>query len=396
MIDTAPAVVEPWPLDTDAPWRVLAWPDWRPGSSNLSWIFRELGAALAEMNACLCLRHDSEIDGPIDAAKARLEKVAGKLPSGVDLAVLLVEGPLSDEDWERLGAAVHAKISRSQSPSLPRRQRIDRVRALEIRTAADVPRLLAERPQITPLDRFQRSFADVPGWFQMPAICIWDSLLAFQSRSMVRGNFLEIGVWMGRSALLSTLHSSDDEECVFVDPLPMDEARAKLATIRDSGLHFLLTTSRRLLPEMLPASVPPSYRWIHIDGEHTGIAVEHDLALASSLLGERGIIVVDDFFSPAYPQIAFSVIDHLRAHPKSLMMFLCGFNKAYLCHPSDGRWLLEYVASELSDDLVARGVPPFTLFKTTDPLDLNCFGIDQRRMAGAFRGPDNGHDLLLY
>ncbi len=114
------------------------------------------------------------------------------------------------------------------------------------------------------------------------------------------------------------------------------------------------------------------------------------------MLGERGIIVVDDFFSPSYPQITFAVIDHLRTHPKSLMMFLCGFNKAYLCHPSDGRWLLQYVAEEMAKDLTARGVPPSTLFKTTDPLDLNCFGIGPRGPNDVFRGPDLAQDLLLY
>lgn len=253
-----------------------------------------------------------------------------------------------------------------------------------------------DRPAITPLEQFRRSFADVPGWFNEPDICIWDSLLTFQSRSMVRGNFLEIGVWMGRSALLSTLHSAKSEQCVFVDLTPTDEAKVRLESVRDSGLHFLHANSRDLVPEMLPASVPPSYRWIHIDGEHSGGAVAHDLALASSLLGERGIITVDDFFAPVYPQITFAVIDYIRAHPESLTMFLCGFSKGYLCRPSDSHWLLEYVATELSDDMVERGSPPFTLFKTADPLDLNCFGIDQRRSKDAFRGPDNNPTLLRY
>ena len=253
-----------------------------------------------------------------------------------------------------------------------------------------------DRPALAPLDHFRQSFADVQGWFNAPDICIWDSLLTFQSRSMVRGNFLEIGVWMGRSALLSTLHSSKGEQCVFVDLNPTDEARAKLESVRDSGLHFIHANSRNLVPERLPASVPPSYRWIHIDGEHTGAAVAHDLALAASLLGERGIITVDDFFSPVYPHITFAVIDYIRAHPDSLTMFLCGFDKGYLCHPSNSHWLLEYVATQLSDDMVARGSPPFTLFKTADPLELNCFGIDQQRAKDIFRGPDHDHTLMRY
>ena len=257
-------------------------------------------------------------------------------------------------------------------------------------------RLFTRRRAITPLDQFRRSFADVPGWFNEPDICIWDSLLTFQSRSMVRGNFLEIGVWMGRSALLSTLHSSESENCVFVDLTPKDEARTRLESLRDSGLHFLHANSRDLAPEMLPVSEGASYRWIHIDGEHTGTAVAHDLALASTLLGDRGIITVDDFFAPVYPQITFAVIDYIRSHPGSLTMFLCGFSKGYLCRPSDSRWLLEYVAMELSNDLVARGAPPFTLYKTGDPVDPNCFGIDQRRSKDGFRGPDNNPTLLRY
>jgi hypothetical protein len=61
-----------------------------------------------------------------------------------------------------------------------------------------------------------------------------------------------------------------------------------------------------------------------------------------------------------------------------------------------GRLLLEHVAKHVIDDLVERGVPPFTLFKTADPLDLNCFGLGPRGLSEAFRGPNWDDDLLLY
>ena len=38
------------------------------------------------------------------------------------------------------------------------------------------------------------------------------------------------------------------------------------------------------------------FRWIHIDGEHTAQAVSNDLAIAETLLSDRGILVLDDFF----------------------------------------------------------------------------------------------------
>jgi hypothetical protein len=96
MIDTAHAAAEPWPLATDAPWRVLAWPHWRAGG-DLKFILGDLGPELAAAHACLCLRHDPELDGPIDAARARLKKIAvRKLRRGVDLEMMFVDGTWGD------------------------------------------------------------------------------------------------------------------------------------------------------------------------------------------------------------------------------------------------------------------------------------------------------------
>jgi hypothetical protein len=393
-VDTE-SVIESWPLASDASWRVVAWPNWRTGG-DLSWIFREIGPALAKRNACLCLRHDPEIDGPLENAKARLDDVMRGDAVASRPRVAIINGITTEEGWSEIGESIDAKIGFRNSADSPRRAPIEGLRVVELRTGADAERLLTDKPVLKPLDQYRKLFADVPGWFRLPAISIWDSLLTLQSDADVTGNFLEIGVWMGRSALLSTLHSSESEQCVFVDPLRIEEAEARLRSVRESGLHFIQGTSRSISAPMLPGAGAPSYRWIHIDGEHSGTAVEHDVALASSILAPRGIIVIDDFFDAAYPQITFAVIEHLRAHPKSLMMFLCGYSKAYLCHPSDGRWLLKHVAEKLNDDMMERGAQPVTLFKTADPIDLNCFGIGPRVEGTAFRGPDWKTDLLEY
>lgn len=78
------------------------------------------------------------------------------------------------------------------------------------------------------------------------------------------------------------------------------------------------------------------------------------------------------------------------------MMFLCGFNKAYLCHPSDCPWLLRHCAEQMMSDLDERGASPMALFKTADPLDLNCFGIAPRRVNKPLRGPDWDNELIKY
>jgi hypothetical protein len=333
----------------------------------------------------------------LENARARIERILGNEKSaGTHPRVAIIDGEATDKGWEKVGELIDAKIGFRNSSESPRRAPIESLPVVEIRTRADVERLLTDRPVLKPLDRYRKLFADVSGWFRLPAISIWDSLLTLQHDDGVTGNFLEIGVWMGRSALLSTMHSSEDEECVFVDPLRVEETEARLRSVRKSGLHFIHGTSRTLSASMLPGGGAPNYRWIHIDGEHSGTAVEHDLSLASALLAPGGIIAVDDFFEAAYPQVTVAVIEHLRAHPKSLMMFLCGYSKAYLCQPSDGRWLLKHVAEKLNSDMEERGAQPVTLFKTADPIDLNCFGIGPRVEGAAYRGPDWGKELLNY
>src|SRR5687767_9964340 len=157
-------------------YRVFAWPDW--GSRDeVGWILREFGSALTEVGGCICLRHDSELDGPVQAAETRLAELRARHPA----ETMLIADPLTDPEWEVLAGTMDARISRNVWPNSPRQKRLDQMQVLELRTKADVPRLLAAEPQISPFDRFRSFFAGVPGWFQMPASAIWDSLLTAQS-----------------------------------------------------------------------------------------------------------------------------------------------------------------------------------------------------------------------
>jgi hypothetical protein len=76
-------------------------------------------------------------------------------------------------------------------------------------------------------DEYMKHFSDIEGWFQTPAIAIWDSLLSYQQERQISGNLLEIGVWKGKSAALAALHCQSDDACVFVDAMPLDEAKAR-------------------------------------------------------------------------------------------------------------------------------------------------------------------------
>src|SRR6266705_2303726 len=141
VISASPARLEAWPLVADAPWRVIAWPNWG-GDRDLLRIFREFGTVLAEKGACLCLRHDPATDGAVENARARLYHVAQRTGQAeLHPRIAIIDGTLSEADWEQIGALIDAKIPSVTWSKPARTARIDSLRAFELRTRADADRL---------------------------------------------------------------------------------------------------------------------------------------------------------------------------------------------------------------------------------------------------------------
>lgn len=234
--------------------------------------------------------------------------------------------------------------------------------------------------------RYKNEHSKLPGWFLDEAQAVWDCLLCFQGKKEIVGNMLEIGNWKGKSAACSALHAGQDETCVYVDRMILTELRDTIGSIRESNNLFLQVSSAVLpdLPQVM--QMGPTFRWIHIDGEHSGEAVRRDLEVANHLLSEKGIICVDDFPSCAYPQINFAVTEFLSKHP-SLTMIACGHNKGYICRQQSAIYYLTFIKNELHKEMCARGAS-VTIWKSGRPSDLNCFGITDRVEMFDYRGPD--------
>ncbi len=238
-------------------------------------------------------------------------------------------------------------------------------------------------------DQYMQHFSDVEGWFQAPAIAIWDSFLSYQQEQKISGNLLEIGVWKGKSAALAALHCGAEDACVFVDVLPLDEVKARISpVVPEATCHYLQEQSQLLARHPFVAQGTRGFRWIHVDGEHSGQSVMNDLEIADHLLSDRGMVVFDDFFSPAYPQVTQAVFQFLGTRPGRLALVLCGFNKGYLCRPKAAREYLQFVRASLYANMAERGCDQVTIWKTTEPGDMNAFGVTDRYLEFSYRGPD--------
>ncbi len=243
-------------------------------------------------------------------------------------------------------------------------------------------------PDLEPFHLYQSRYARTGGWFAEGAIVTWDALLAFQAERGQRGNVLEIGVLKGKSAALLAVRSDPSETVVLVDPALRREATDLVAEAHPVNNVLLRAKSQDIADNEEILAMHGRCRWIHIDGEHSGRAVRNDLAIAARLVAPDGIICLDDFFAPAYPQITESAFRFLDERKDDFRLFLTGFRKGYVCRRSAAPDYLRFVMERLPTECRRRGFTDFTLCKTTDPADMNCFGQTPRRNDADFKGPD--------
>ncbi|MBE9063830.1 class I SAM-dependent methyltransferase [cf. Phormidesmis sp. LEGE 11477] len=227
--------------------------------------------------------------------------------------------------------------------------------------------------EIQKLQEYQAAYASTPGWFNQTSIGIWDTLLSFQTKSKICGDLLEIGVWQGKSAFLQMLHTRSNESCVFIEPYLNEAAKTAIeSSNRVCRCEFYPIKSSDFVYTPRYATSDKTFRWLHIDGDHSAAAVLGDLELSNKLLGPDGIICVDDFFSLQHPQVTTAVLKYLADHTDELTLALCGFNKAYICRTSAYPLYLKFVEETLIDELAHRQLENLDLCKTSEISDLGC------------------------
>ncbi|MDQ0992668.1 class I SAM-dependent methyltransferase [Streptomyces sp. V3I7] len=163
---------------------------------------------------------------------------------------------------------------------------------------------------------------DVPGWFPVLDQVLFEWLLDRQESDGTTGDLLEVGVYMGKSAIFLGRHLEAGEHYTVCDlfegDAPDDANRAESAysyssltrrTFEENYLAF-----HEELPRVLqgPSSVvpgevkPDSCRFVHIDASHLYEHVHDDIAAAREALLPGGVVVLDDFRSEHTPGVSIA------------------------------------------------------------------------------------------
>jgi hypothetical protein len=183
----------------------------------------------------------------------------------------------------------------------------------------------------TTLGEYLAQFSEIPGWFTLESMAVWDFLLQLQVHMDVTGDFFEIGVYKGKSAVLGAHYLRPEEWCVLVDINPVHEAQAMIESFRSARNAFICAPSSDVGASAPVRARFGRCRWVHVDGEHSASGVANDLALAARLLNKEGIICVDDFFNFRYPQVTAATYRFLSGREPEFQLLFGGSNKGYIC-----------------------------------------------------------------
>lgn len=160
------------------------------------------------------------------------------------------------------------------------------------------------------------------------AVCC--GLMRIQSELGVKGPVAEVGAFEGRFFIALAKALRDDERALGIDVFEWPNAEvinrfeancARHGVPAEQRITWKADSNKMSPADLLTKLGGQSVRLIHVDGEHTQAALTKDLELATSVIGDGGVIVLDDMLHPGYPTLMVAVQAYLERHPE--MTVLC-------------------------------------------------------------------------
>ncbi len=168
-----------------------------------------------------------------------------------------------------------------------------------------------------------KTLDDVPGWFSWIDQQLFRWSLEHQETTRTPGDLLELGAYLGKSAILMGEYVRDGEPftvCDLFDSDSPDEAnqaelRRSYKTLTRAGFETNYLAFHDELPTIVQAPTaeigehvrPRSCRFVHVDASHLYEHVDADIEASAGLLRPEGILVCDDYRAHHTPGVAAAV-----------------------------------------------------------------------------------------
>jgi predicted O-methyltransferase YrrM len=177
-------------------------------------------------------------------------------------------------------------------------------------------------------DYLQNGYLSVVGMSSRFAAAIAARLMHIQKELGVGGAVAEIGTFEGRFFIALAHALAKGETAVGIDmfdwpnPEVIDRfhANCRKHGVPESVMVTLKADSRTMKAQTVLEAGKDRVRVFHIDGEHSRHALTRDLALATSVMADGGIIILDDMLHPGYPTLMVAMQEYLVSHPDMVVL----------------------------------------------------------------------------
>ncbi|MBQ0848650.1 class I SAM-dependent methyltransferase [Streptomyces sp. NPDC057620] len=179
-----------------------------------------------------------------------------------------------------------------------------------------------------------KALSEVKGWFRAVDQQLFDWFLSGQMDRAQRGDLLELGAYMGKSAIFMASYRRAEDAftvCDLFDSVAPDSANLKemnksYSTLTRRAFEANFSAFHERLPEVVqaPTSVvadrvaDDSCRFAHIDASHLYEHVYGDIEAVRDILLPDGVVVLDDYRAEHCPGVAaatWGAVAALDLHP---------------------------------------------------------------------------------
>lgn len=189
----------------------------------------------------------------------------------------------------------------------------------------------------------------IAGWLSRIDAEIYYVITQYQNQHDIVGAIAEIGLHHGKSFIALCLALKNSEKAYGIDVFENQAANLDLSGFgnKEVLLHNLslykIDPSRTILDERRSEDVAPKeildqvgdVRFFSIDGGHWFDVVHSDLKLAEKTVSDLGVIAIDDFLRPEWPDVSAAYFAWFSKRERPFVPFAIGFNKLYLCHENE-------------------------------------------------------------
>jgi hypothetical protein len=186
---------------------------------------------------------------------------------------------------------------------------------------------------------------EIPGWFFRIDAEIFYLVTNAQNSEGWNGAVAEIGLHYGKSFVALCLALKNTERAYGIDVFDRQDlnkdgsGRGNRSAVENNLTRWGVDLSSVILDGRSSEIVMAQdilksvgdVRFFSIDGGHWYDIVCGDLLLAERTLAKFGVIAIDDFLRPEWPDVSNAYFSWHRSKSKPLIPFAIGFNKLYLC-----------------------------------------------------------------